>query len=114
MKGRAIYLLLLFDFPSVPLVEECLTDDEANAIVPYWTSFAIEIDVKAVNETVTDKFCSSSTARISSKATGELFERKKFQAVLLSDKAMLILREPSPPNSMALQTACRPSRTKPT
>jgi hypothetical protein len=73
MKGRAIYLLLLFDFPSVPLAEKCLTDDEANAIVPYWTSFAIEIDVKAVNETVTDNFCSSSTARISSKGDRRAF-----------------------------------------
>jgi hypothetical protein len=56
MKGRAIHLLLLLGFLSVALVGECLTDDEANVIVSRWTSLAIKIGVKVVNETVTDNF----------------------------------------------------------
>jgi hypothetical protein len=56
MKGRAIYLLLLLGLLSVALAGECLTDDEVNAIVPRWTSLAIKIDVKVVNETATNNF----------------------------------------------------------
>jgi hypothetical protein len=56
MKGRAIYLLLLLGFLSVALAGECLTGDEANAIVSRWASLAIKIDVKVVNEAVTDDF----------------------------------------------------------
>lgn len=59
MKARNAYLLLLLGFFSVALADDkeyCLTDEETNAIISRWTSIAIKIDLKVVDETVTDTF----------------------------------------------------------
>jgi hypothetical protein len=59
MKGREIYVILLLSLISIALAhkdEYCLTDDETNMIISRWTSIAIKIDLKVVDETVTDNF----------------------------------------------------------
>ena len=58
-EGRNIYLLLLLSLFSIVFAHEddyCLTNDETNTIISRWTSIAIKIDLKVVNETVTDTF----------------------------------------------------------
>lgn len=59
MKAREIYIAFLLGIFSIVLAHEneyCLTDDETSTIISRWTSIAIKIDLKVVDQTVTDNF----------------------------------------------------------
>jgi hypothetical protein len=57
VKAHNAYLLLLLGLFSVALADDkecCLTDEEPSTIISRWTSIAIKIDLKVMDETVTD------------------------------------------------------------
>jgi len=59
MKKVNMYFLLLLSLFSITLAHQgknCLTDAQTNDIISRWTSIAIKIDLRVVDETVTDNF----------------------------------------------------------
>jgi hypothetical protein len=111
MKGREIHILLLLGLFSITIAHEdgyCLTDEETDTIISRWTSIAIKIDLKVVDETVTDNFQFFSDSRDFLEGLPVSLP-KIFGASL---KATLILNLHR--QSMALQTVCRQSRIRPT
>lgn len=59
MKAQNVCLLLLLGFFSTALADDneyCLTDNESNTIISRWTSIAIKINLKVVDENFPDNF----------------------------------------------------------
>jgi len=59
MKAQFACLLSILSLFGIALAHDddyCLTKAETNDIISRWTSIAIKIDLRVVNETVTDNF----------------------------------------------------------
>jgi hypothetical protein len=111
MKGREMYILLLLSLFSITIAHEggyCLTDDETNTIISRWTSIAIKIDLKVVDETVTDNFQFFSDSQ--DFLEGLAVSLPKIWQASLRATPILDLH----PHSMARQTVYRQSRIRST